>query len=125
MGEKVSGKGSDRFCTVRGKKTSGAKSLSKLSKEIETSPSALETPDRVRDSLVSFFQPHMNSILCFSPASHLTRSLQERQVQHQRECRHAGAHVQLSVSQYPRKTTCILNSPSIREDLNLKVEAIT
>lgn len=58
MGEKVSGKGSDRFCTVRGKKMSGVKSLSKLSKEIETSPSALQTPDKESETPLYLFSSH-------------------------------------------------------------------
>lgn len=119
----MSGKGFDRFCTVRNKKMSRANPLSKMSKEIETSSSALETPDKMSESLVSFFQLHINSFLCFLPTSHLTRSLQEKPAQHCRECSHTGAPC-LAVSQDPRKTSCILNTPSITEDLSLKAEPI-
>lgn len=65
--------------------------LSSLSKEIETSPSALETPDKKSETPLYLFSSHTWIFLCFLPASHLTRSLQRRPAQHRRERSHTGA----------------------------------
>lgn len=126
MGEKVSGKGSDRFCTVRGKKMSGVKSLSKLSKEIETSPSALQTPDKESETPLYLFSSHTwIPFYAFCQLLILPGACRRGQSSTKRNAATLGLHVQLSVLQDPGKTTCILNTPGITEDLNLKVEVIT
>lgn len=87
--------------------------LSSLSKEIETSPSALETPDKKSETPLYLFSSHTWIFLCFLPASHLTRSLQRRPAPKGTQP-HWGSTYK-SVFQAPRKI-CIFNIPSTTED---------